>query len=112
MPTFTFLVPATIAVTVQQRYADPEHPGDLDAAREVVGRLQAVPMAWEGYGATITELSVNTGTDDVQTVRVDGVEMEEPHACDNCGTIYDEATGDGWAGLCPSCADGDETQEV
>lgn len=31
--------------------------------------------------------------------------MEEPHACDNCGTVYDEASGEGYAGLCPTCAD-------
>lgn len=31
--------------------------------------------------------------------------MEEPHACDDCGTVYDEASGDGYCGLCPSCAD-------
>lgn len=31
--------------------------------------------------------------------------MMTPVACDECGTIYDEARGDGYCGLCPSCAD-------
>lgn len=34
--------------------------------------------------------------------------FEEPHACDRCGTTYDEAQGDGYCGLCPSCADATE----
>lgn len=38
------------------------------------------------------------------------VTMIEPHDCDDCGTTYDEAGGDGYAGLCPSCAD--RTEEV
>jgi rubredoxin len=33
--------------------------------------------------------------------------MIEPHACDRCSVIYDEARGDGYCGLCPSCADDD-----
>lgn len=35
----------------------------------------------------------------------DGGDMVEPHACDYCGEIYDEAGGDGYAGMCPECAD-------
>jgi rubredoxin len=31
--------------------------------------------------------------------------MIEPHACHDCGEIYDEANGDGYCGLCPRCAD-------
>ena len=34
--------------------------------------------------------------------------MTDPHACDQCGTVYDEAGGDGYQGLCPSCADATE----
>lgn len=34
--------------------------------------------------------------------------MEQPYACDRCGTVYDEASGDGYCGLCPSCADATE----
>lgn len=34
-------------------------------------------------------------------------DMVEPHDCDRCGTTYDEANGDGYCGLCPSCADQD-----
>lgn len=41
--------------------------------------------------------------------RVEG--MEEPHACDSCSEIYDEAGGDGYFGLCPSCADKSEPEE-
>lgn len=37
--------------------------------------------------------------------------MAEPHACDRCGTVYDEAGGDGYCGLCPSCADATEPPE-
>lgn len=32
-------------------------------------------------------------------------DMSEPHACDDCGTVYDEARGDGYCGQCPACAD-------
>ena len=34
-------------------------------------------------------------------------EYIEPHNCDECGELYDEASGDGYCGLCPSCADTD-----
>jgi len=34
-----------------------------------------------------------------------------PHPCDRCGDVYDEARGDGYCGLCPSCADATETPE-
>jgi hypothetical protein len=33
----------------------------------------------------------------------------EPHPCDNCGTVYDETSGEGYCGLCPSCADAGES---
>ena len=29
----------------------------------------------------------------------------EPTACDECQEMLDTTAGDGWAGLCPSCAD-------
>lgn len=35
----------------------------------------------------------------------DQITMVEPHDCDECGETYDEASGDGYCGLCPSCAD-------
>ena len=34
--------------------------------------------------------------------------MIGPHNCDRCGETYDEAKGDGYCGLCPSCADATE----
>lgn len=37
----------------------------------------------------------------------EGGEHVEPHNCDECGELYDEASGDGYCGLCPSCADAD-----
>ena len=53
--------------------------------------------------------------DEDDEVDLDHPDMDEPHACDQCGTVYDEAGGDGYAGLCPSCADatepGDEAHE-
>ena len=30
---------------------------------------------------------------------------EEPTACDECQEMLDDTSGDGWSGLCPSCAD-------
>lgn len=38
--------------------------------------------------------------------------MDEPHArATRCGELYDEARGDGYAGLCPACADETEPDE-
>jgi rubredoxin len=40
--------------------------------------------------------------------RLVGVDMsgwQEPCICDVCGVPYDEASGDGYCGRCPSCAD-------
>ena len=65
---------------------------------------------------TITEVSLAGDTaavDDgapgsVQLFAVDGEEladMAEPEEGDNCRAFYDAARGDGYAGLCPSCAD-------
>lgn len=34
-----------------------------------------------------------------------------PVECSECGEIYDEARGDGYCGLCPSCADASEPDE-
>ncbi len=31
--------------------------------------------------------------------------MVEPYPCESCGTLYDEASGDGYCGNCPECAD-------
>lgn len=36
--------------------------------------------------------------------------MCEPKTCAKCGHTYPEA-GDGWDGMCPSCADRDEEGE-
>lgn len=36
---------------------------------------------------------------------VEASQMEEPRTCDDCGEKYDEATGDGYMGKCPECAD-------
>ena len=33
---------------------------------------------------------------------------DEPVTCSRCGAVYDEATGDGYCGLCPECADATE----
>jgi rubredoxin len=33
--------------------------------------------------------------------------LVEPYPCERCGEVYDEASGDGYCGLCPSCADDD-----
>lgn len=41
---------------------------------------------------------------------LDDEPMVEPHRCDRCGTTYDEASGDGYCGLCPSCADQTEPE--
>ena len=38
--------------------------------------------------------------------------MDEPHACDECGAVYDEARGDGYNGRCPSCADASEPTDA
>jgi hypothetical protein len=38
-------------------------------------------------------------------------EAEEPTRCSSCGDVYDEARGDGYCGLCPSCADATEPKE-
>jgi hypothetical protein len=37
--------------------------------------------------------------------------MLEPHNCDRCRKVYDEASGDGYCGLCPSCADATEPED-
>lgn len=37
--------------------------------------------------------------------------MLEPHLCDECGELYDEAGGDGYNGRCPSCADASEPDD-
>ena len=38
--------------------------------------------------------------------------MTEPYPCERCGEVYDEAGGDGYCGLCPSCADKDYEKEL
>jgi rubredoxin len=38
-----------------------------------------------------------------------GNALAEPYDCERCGNVYDEASGDGFCGLCPTCAD--ETEE-
>lgn len=35
----------------------------------------------------------------------------EPHDCECCGETYDETSGEGYCGLCPSCADATEIGE-
>lgn len=37
--------------------------------------------------------------------------MAEPYKCEECGTWYDEASGDGYCGLCPSCADKEHDED-
>lgn len=68
---------------------------DRDSAHESV-YLVGVPEQFIG-----TSLTPPKG-DHVQE------DMQEPHACDECGEIYDETCGDGYMGLCPSCADKSE----
>jgi predicted Zn-ribbon and HTH transcriptional regulator len=38
-----------------------------------------------------------------------GQPLVEPVDCERCGLVYDEACGEGYCGLCPTCAD--ETEE-
>jgi hypothetical protein len=49
---------------------------------------------------------------------VDVSKMDEPYKCENadgdnedCETYYDEAKGDGYNGLCPSCSDASEPDQ-
>lgn len=104
MPSFTFIVPATIIVTV-------DAPNAYDAESDI-RELQAVSTDTPNASArcNLTEFSVDVERADIERTLirigdVDVSEMDEPHACDRCGTVYDEASGDGYAGLCPSCAD-------
>lgn len=47
----------------------------------------------------------------VESILTGAEGMAEPHSCDLCGAIYDEAKGDGWCGKCPSCADAYELRD-
>jgi hypothetical protein len=39
-------------------------------------------------------------------------EVENTFDCDHCGVRYDESKGDGYCGLCPSCADATENEDT
>jgi hypothetical protein len=56
--------------------------------------------------------AVSTNEDDpnagfVSLIEQGAGEDDDMVECDRCGDTYDEAKGDGWCGLCPSCADDD-----
>lgn len=36
--------------------------------------------------------------------------MIEPYTCEECGEEYAEASGEGYAGMCPRCADESEPE--
>ena len=79
----------------------------------------------DGVTGSVTELSLGLCTPDQLTLRVAEVDGESvdrasgldldtmmtPVLCDragedpDCEQVYDEARGDGYAGLCPHCAD-------
>lgn len=107
-----YLFDVTLTATVRvkaERIADAEALLAEAQAVETAVRLDGAARSCRG---TITEISVNAPTDpdvyDFVPVEVDGEDVssfDEPHECDRCRAWYDESSGDGYCGLCPSCAD-------
>lgn len=60
---------------------------------------------WEESDATCWGFYGIDSAKEYAKSELDALTMTAPHRCDKCGTLYDEAKGDGYGGLCPSCAD-------
>jgi hypothetical protein len=90
---------------------------DLNHAHDVtcrvrVGNLIIVVTKDDGTANMHVWQETHFEEDAVAAFYVDadtGQPLVEPHDCECCGEVYDEAGGNGYCGYCPSCAD--ETEE-
>ncbi len=106
------------------------HTEDMDLTEAVQGIREALDNRWAGdpdesdqswYPAEVKLWGLrlarrrekvlvfahgdDDNSDSSREMNVDLTHMEEPHPCDTCGDIYDETTGEGYCGDCPTCAD-------
>jgi hypothetical protein len=63
----------------------------------------------EGWKKLVAEFESMVFRDVLQWLSDTSIEYAETAdaKCDECGEVYNEAKGDGWCGLCVSCADKD-----
>lgn len=92
----TTVLPDLLTEDEADQLVDGFQSGSLDAL-DLMGMMRD-PAAWLAESESYPALRL----------RGRRAGMLEPHACDRCYAVYDEAGGDGYCGLCPTCADDTE----
>lgn len=114
---YLFDIPMTATISIQAA----DYAAALALLESLNGIEPSIAINHEGANGTISELSIDAvHEDDVDDdlprlpVQVDGDNIEgmaTPVECRRCQEFYDEARGDGYNGLCPSCADATEPKD-
>ncbi len=89
----------------------PPQAGDMPSRQELAELLEDIEQAQTYLIIPIeSDFSVQDLRDAVAGNQgADG--MTAPRKCERCGEVYDEARGDGYNGMCPSCADETEPED-